>query len=242
MENQKKFLLKIYEDLFEMYGSQGWWPVTPLCGCSGDIPDKPIYGIKGLNDKQRLEIIFGAILTQNTQWSPNVEKAITELNKKDMIGIKKIIAVNHDILANIIKSSGFFNQKADRLKDIAEFLRNNSLSKLKGMDLWQARELLLVIKGIGKETADSILLYALEKPIFVVDAYTRRIFSNLKLIKIDDNYDKIQKMFMDNLDNEVKLFGEYHALLVKHGKRFYQKKYDNSKCPLLRKYAGNLSL
>jgi len=112
---------KIYEILFEGFGAQGWWPVTPIGGCKGDVPDGPIYGIALKNEKQKLEIIFGAILTQNTSWK-NVEKAMIELNKENLIDVNKIKKIEKGKLAKIIKSSGYHNQKAEKLKIFSEFL------------------------------------------------------------------------------------------------------------------------
>lgn len=219
---------KIYNKLMGMYGHQGWWPVTP-CYTSDKL--KPMYGIKTRIEKQKLEIIIGAILTQSTAWK-NVEKAITELNKRNLIDVNKILKISDNELAQIIRSSGYYNQKAKKLKNIAEFLKKYPIKKLENIDINEARKLLLSVKGIGKETADSILLYALNKPIFVVDAYTRRIFSNLGLISPNANYDEIQALFMNNLPNDSKLFNEYHALIVEHAKRYYRKKEDYKKCPL----------
>ena len=219
-------ILKIYNTLLKEYGYQGWWPVTPLGSCRGKL--EPIYGLKAKTNKQKLEIIFGAILTQNTSWK-NVEKAIINLNKKNLIDINKILKIEHEELAAIIKSAGYFNQKAKKLKNISKFLKKYPISKLEKMDLDKTRQLLLNVNGIGPETADSILLYALNKPIFVVDAYTKRIFINLGLVKSKDSYEDIQKLFMDHLPNNTKIFNEYHALLVEHAKKACNKK---PKCDL----------
>jgi len=217
-------LKKVYNILLKEYGFQGWWPVTPMGGCRGEKPLAPIYGIAAKNDRQRLEIIFGTVLAQNTQWKPNAEQAIIELNRLNLIDINQILKVKHEVLAQAIKSSGYFNQKAKKLKNAAEFLKKYPIKKLMKMDLWESRNLLLNINGIGPETADSILLYALDKQIFVVDAYTRRIFENLGVIKHEADYDEIQKLFMDNLEHNHRIFNEYHALIVEHAKRYYNKK------------------
>jgi endonuclease III related protein len=226
---------EIYNTLLEIHGPQGWWPVTPINSLY------PKYKIKTKKtNKQKLEIIFGAILTQNTQWKPNVETAIINLNKSNLIDIKKILQTDHKIIANKIQSSGYFNQKTKKLKNIAEFLNQNPISKLEKLNLWQTRELLLSINGIGPETADSILLYALEKPIFVVDAYTKRIFSNLKIINKDFSYEKIQQIFMKNLDKKTQIFNEYHALIVAHAKKHYKKKSEYNSCPLFLKFTNKI--
>jgi endonuclease III related protein len=226
---------EIYEWLLNEYGHQGWWPITPIGCCTGDLP-KPIYGLKAKTNKQKLEIIFGAILTQNTSWK-NIEKAIIELNKKNLIDIDKILKINHENLANAIRSSGYFNQKAIKLKNVSTFLKKNPIEKLEKTDTIQLRELLLSVNGIGPETADSILIYALNKPIFVVDAYTKRIFFNLMIIKENATYDEIQDLFMKNLPKETKIFNEYHALIVRHAKNYYQKKSTYSLCPLYKKFS-----
>jgi len=229
-------MYQIYQKLLKQYSPQGWWPVTPIGGCRGDLPEGPIYGIALHNEKQKLEIIFGAILTQNTQWKPNVEKAIIQLNKHNLIDIDKILKIKHEELGKLIKSAGYYNQKAKKLKNVAQFLKKHPIKRLQDMDMWKAKELLLSVNGIGPETADSILLYALNKPIFVVDAYTRRIFANLGYLKEDETYDDIQKLFMDNLEHNYRLFNEYHALIVEHAKRYYRKKSEYYLCPLLKKY------
>ncbi len=231
MDNAGK-LMKVYNALLEKYGSQGWWPVTPIGGCKGDLPDAPAYGIAVHNERQKLEIIFGAILTQNTQWKPNVENAIIMLNSKDLIDVDKILKTRHEELAGLIKSAGYFNQKAKKLKNVAAFIKKYPIARLRGMDLWKARELLLSVNGIGPETADSILLYALDKPIFVVDAYTRRIFSRLGLIKSTAAYEEIQLLFMSYLEHDQRMFNEYHALIVEHAKQHCMKKPECGGCPI----------
>ncbi|MBL7054556.1 hypothetical protein ISS05_02265 [Candidatus Woesearchaeota archaeon] len=223
----------VYTKLLEHYGPQGWWPVTPIGGCKGKLPDAPIYGISLKNEKQKLEIIFGALLTQNTQWKPNVERAIIELNRLDFMDIDKILNAKQEVIAEAIKSSGYFNMKAKKLKNMAEFLKKYPLPELKNMDLRKARELLISINGVGPETADSILLYALNKPIFVVDAYTKRIYSRFFDIKEELKYDELQEIFENNLEKDAKLFNEYHALLVELGKNYCKnKKPLCSKCPV----------
>jgi endonuclease III related protein len=205
-------LAEFYSELLGAYGSQGWWPVTPK---GGVIPE---YGVPRHDGKQKLEIIFSTILAQNTRWKPNVERAIIEMNKKGLIDADKILDVKHEELAAAIRSAGYYNQKAKKLKNVASFLKQYPLKDLEKMGLRKARELLLSVNGIGPETADSILLYALEKPIFVVDAYTRRIFSGLGMIKEGAGYDEVQRLFMENLEHDAKMFNEYHALIVEHAK------------------------
>jgi len=220
-------LNNVYISLLNSFHEQGWWPVTP------ENSLKPIYHFKKpLSEKQKLEICFGAILTQNTNWK-NVEKAIIELNKKDLINVNKIIKINNKKLAEIIKSSGYHNQKAKKLKNLCEFLLgkyNSSLKKLFKNDIKKLREELLSVNGIGPETADSIILYAAKKPIFVVDAYTKRILNRIGFK--ERTYDELQKLFMESLQNNERLFNEYHALLVELGKNICKKQPLCEKCPI----------
>ena len=169
------------------------------------------------------------ILTQNTAWK-NVEKAIENLNRKDLLAIEKIKKTNVKKIARLIRPAGYYNQKAERLKIVAEYFlkhfKNKTIPK---------REELLKVKGIGPETADSILLYAFKQPYFVVDAYTRRIFSRLGFFKENEKYDKIQEFFMDNLPKEnkkktVEIYKEYHALIVELAKRSCRKRAECLAC------------
>ncbi|MEZ0537246.1 endonuclease III domain-containing protein [Caldicellulosiruptoraceae bacterium PP1] len=200
----KKLLLDIYHKLFDFYGPQHWWPA-----------------------QSKFEMIVGAILTQNTSWS-NVEKAIDNLKKYNILSLEKIIDTSEDIIKECIKPAGYYNQKAERLKFFCSYINeryNNDLDEFLNQDLKTLREKLLSIKGIGPETADSIILYASEKPIFVIDAYTKRLFYRLGIIDSPDiEYHTLQKIFMDNLDKDSNLFNEYHALIVIHCKNACTKK------------------
>lgn len=203
----------IYEKLYSYFGPQRWWPA-----------------------KTPFEVIVGAILTQNTNWS-NVEKAISSLRKYNLLQPEKIYKLPHKRLAALIKSAGYYNIKAGRLKAFMGFLfgaYQGSLRRMSGVNTPYLRSELLSVKGIGPETADSILLYAFNKPVFVVDAYTKRIFSRHALIKEEGaSYDSVQSLFMDNLKANAKLFNEYHALLVRLGKDFCQKRRPKCEvCPL----------
>lgn len=225
-----KRLMTIYGALLEEHGFQKWWPTTPK---GRFVPE---YDGGPKNDKQRLEIIFGALLTQNTQWNPNVMTAIEKLNREDLIDIDKIIRISHKRLALLIKSSGYNNQKAERLKIMAKFIKDyGGLKRLFSLDVPDLRETLLSIKGVGPETADSIILYAAEKPSFIIDAYTRRIFSRLGYVLEDAKYDAIRDFFMDNLPHEALLFNEYHALIVEHAKVCCRKAGSKEDC-ILKKY------
>lgn len=197
-----------------MYGPQGWWPILDENGLS-------VYDGKApRNDNECFEICIGAILTQNTTWK-NVEKALSALKKRALLDPQRLI--DCDKLNKIIRPAGYFNQKSKKIKIFSDFYR-----ALKGR--MPSREDLLSLWGIGPETADSILLYAFEFPTFVVDAYTKRIMQNLNIMDEMWEYERIRDMFLSNLPKEVALFKEYHALLVRHAKEYYQRKPYN--CPL----------
>lgn len=205
-----KFQL-IYNKLLKKYGKQGWWPLS-----KEGLESKHHNG-NPETEKDIFEICIGAILTQNTNWN-NVEKCIYNLNKKKLIDIEKLKKIKIEKLAQLIRSSGYYNQKAKKIRNFINYIYNKNLKILKNKSTEELREELLNINGIGKETADSIILYAFNKPIFVIDAYTKRIFSKLKICKNNISYDELQKMFMKNLSSDVDLFKEYHALIVRHGK------------------------
>jgi endonuclease-3 related protein len=204
-------LKTIYNMLLERFGPQRWWP--------GD---------------SQFEIIIGAILTQNTSWT-NVEKAISNLKKARLLEPEKLFKLPDEHLAELIKPAGYFNIKAKRLKNFLLRLfenYNGSLENLETLNTAQLREQLLDISGIGPETADSILLYAFDRPVFVVDAYTARIAARHHLIEPPFDYEQLQRVFASNLPEDVKLFNEYHALLVKCGKDFCRPKARCPGCPL----------
>lgn len=234
-------LLKIYKILYREFGPQKWWPTT----LEGNL--HPTYHGKKISKKQRFEIIIGAILTQNTSWK-NVEKAILNLNKNNLLDIDQIKKINKKRLATLIKPSGYYNQKAERLKLAAEFFskyiscrggtrgkfssKGRNRIKICKANFYPTREQLLAVKGIGPETADSILLYAFNKPIFVIDAYTKRIFSRIGICKNTCSYTELQEIFHTKLPKKAKLFNEYHALLVELGKQFCTKNPNCTKCPI----------
>ncbi|MEA2055255.1 MAG: endonuclease [Candidatus Thermoplasmatota archaeon] len=216
----------LYTNLLEKFGNLNWWPMDRA------------YHEKNGSDP-RFEIIVGAILTQNTAWS-NVEKALTNLKSKNALDIKKIIKIDINSLQEIIRPSGFFNQKADRVKNIALYLHDNydsSLNKFFDKDLHKLRNELLLLNGIGPETADSILLYAGNMPIFVVDAYTKRICKRLPL-DTNISYEDIQNYFQKDLcrkyhDNEItQIYKRLHAQIVMLAKNYCKKKPECAKCPL----------
>ena len=169
--------------------------------------------------------MVGAILTQNTAWT-NVEKAIGNIKRANALNVEKLLAFPDTRVAKMLKPSGYFNIKTKRLKSFLRFYKDAfgaQVSRMKCMDLPQLREQLLGVNGIGPETADSILLYALEKPIFVVDAYTKRIFSRLGLIAPDLDYQGVQAFFMNHLKSDTALFNDYHAQIVQLGKDICKK-------------------
>lgn len=222
MQKIKLIFSKLYSD----FGPQFWWPVTE----KGKI--YPEYSGGPKNEKQQLEVCFGSILAQNTSWK-NAEKAIIELHRNNLFDVQKIAGISNERLAKIIKSSGFHNQKAKKLKNFCNFLIENyggSLQNFFQNDMGRLRNQLLSINGIGPETADSIILYAAKKPSFVIDSYTKRIMSRLGFEK--EAYDELQALFMKSLPNSEKLFNECHALLVELGKNVCKKQPLCGKCPI----------
>ena len=196
-------LLKIYDLLYAEFGPRHWWP--------GDT---------------KVEIIIGAILTQNTAWK-NVEKAIRNLKKEKMLSVSRLSDISEKKLAALIRPSGYYNVKADRIKIFLKFLNacySGSIGRMFKTDLCQLREELLALKGVGQETADSILLYAGSKPVFVVDAYTKRVLLRHGFIGQKADYREIQSLFMDNLPEDTGLFNEFHALIVELGKSICKSK------------------
>ena len=200
---------QIYDLLLKNYGPQGWWPLTERYKF---IPEHK--GRKADTEQRKFEIILGAILTQNTAWK-NVERAITELNKRKLLNKHKIKSLPAKKLGELIKPSGYYNQKAKKIKAMISFLDSKKPV---------TRENLLKVWGVGPETADSILLYAYEQPFFVIDAYTKRIFSRLGLAKKNVSYTEMQKIFHTFLPKDIRLFKEYHALLVEHAKSYCRTK------------------
>ena len=197
--------------LLARFGERHWWP--------GETP---------------LEIIVGAVLTQNTSWK-NVEKAIMNLKDGGLLELGALYRTPDETLAEKIRPSGYYNLKTVRLKNIINVIHeefNASIEYLKGKELKQLRERLLAVKGIGEETADSILLYALDKPVFVIDAYTRRFLANHGLHEGRCTYGQAQEFFMSNLPSDVYLFNEYHALIVALAQTYCFKVPKCGECPL----------
>ena len=213
-------LKEIYDLLFERFGPQDWWP--------GDTP---------------FEVIVGAILTQNTNWT-NVEKAITNLKNAKVLSPDTLHLLDIAKLAELIRPAGYFNIKAKRLNNFLDWFFENYCGELKNLEnvpTSELRQQLLSVKGIGPETADSILLYALNRLVFVVDAYTARICSrhhligedaDLSVVSSSNHYHQIQETFESNLPSDIQLFNEYHALLVHLGKDFCKPTPKCEECPL----------
>jgi len=201
-------LLQLYKKLLNHFGPQKWWPA-----------DEPF------------EVVVGAVLTQRTNWR-NVEKAIKNLKAAKMLNPEKLATVDLNKIEKLIRPSGFYKQKAERLKTISIYISNNKINNLMGLQTQHLREELLKIKGVGKETADSILLYALEKPVFVVDAYTQRIFERVGIVKNKMTYDELQSFIEDKIDRNATLYKEFHALIVLLGKEYCKTDPICNKCPL----------
>jgi endonuclease-3 related protein len=204
-------LEQIFELLFERFAPQRWWP--------GETKD---------------EIIAGAILTQNTNWQ-NVEKALKNLKGAGLMSLEKLYNLDQQALAELIRPAGYYNIKAKRLKSFLKWLfeeHNGSLAEVEIINTNSLRRELLGISGIGRETADSILLYAFDRPVFVIDAYTYRLAVRHQLIEPECDYEQMRSLFEDNLRDDVKLFNEFHALIVRAGKEFCRPKAKCENCPL----------
>ena len=204
-------LMTIYRRLFERFGPQGWWP--------GESP---------------FEVAVGAILTQNTNWA-NVEKAISNLKSARVLSPRRLFLMPERELAALIRPSGYYNVKARRLKALIAFIHGEYGGDLQRMfkePLVPLRERILMVKGVGPETCDSILLYAAGKPIFVIDAYTKRVLSRHGMISDGTSYSAVQELFMRGLPTDVALYKEYHALFVRLAKSFCKTKPQCAGCPL----------
>ncbi len=203
--------MEIYNLLYERYGPQHWWP-----------------------GEGTFEIIVGAILTQNTNWQ-NVEKALANLKRAGGLTAQGLYEMEPSQLAALIRPAGYFNIKAKRLKNFLEWMFEQYQGRgeaIRNANLYSLRQELLSINGIGPETADSILLYALDKPVFVVDTYTCRVLGRHSLIEDGAGYEQVQQFFEANLAQDVKLFNEYHALFVRLGKEHCKPRPNCKGCPL----------
>jgi endonuclease-3 related protein len=202
--------LRLYNKLFSLYGAQGWWPVRSEFEGRGYHPGK--FGLPATK-KGKFEVCMGVILTQNTSWL-QVEKALNNLFAAKINTAEKILKTDSEAIANLIAPAGYRNQKTLYLKNIAKWF-----IKATGKKQEIIRDELLKVKGVGRETADSILLYAFHLPTFVIDTYTKRTLAALKIFDEKTDYETLRKWFMDGLEPSVELFQEYHALFVEHGKR-----------------------
>ncbi len=203
VSRKKNPVVDIYERMLLHFGAQHWWPADST-----------------------FEILVGAVLTQNTNWK-NVEKALDNLKQHGLLSYEALLAMDTGILAEFIRPAGFFKVKAKRLKNLLTMIEaeyGGDLVLLQEDDLCSSREKLLGVNGIGQETADSILLYGFNKPAFVVDAYTHRIFHRHGLIGEECSYNELQDECTANLPKDEQLYNEYHALIVQTGKEFCKKK------------------
>jgi endonuclease-3 related protein len=199
------FLLRIYHALLETYGPQGWWPV------GGRYFPRESEGFEQRRE-QRFEVILGAVLTQNTSWK-NAEKALRNLRERGLVDPGRILHTPTVELSALLRPSGYHNQKALKVKRASAFA---AYCFRRGRA--PSREELLRVKGVGFETADSILLYAFGEPFFVVDAYTRRLCARLGLAGEKATYAELQALFTASLPADSALYNEYHALIVRHAK------------------------
>lgn len=204
-------LQKIYGKLFAAFGPQHWWP-----------------------GETAFEVAVGAILTQNTNWG-NVEKAIGNLKREGLLSAEHLLRMPVRQLAGLIRPAGYFNIKSKRLKNFVEFLAahyGGSMRKMKGEDQAVTRKRLLAVNGIGPETADSIILYALEKPVFVIDAYTKRVLSRHNIMGHDSSYEDFQGLFHHSLEKNAVMYNEFHALFVRLAKVHCRTKPLCGGCPI----------
>jgi len=206
-------LRAVYTRLRTRFGHAGWWPA-----------------------KSALEVCVGAVLVQNTSWS-NVEKALAVLRGRGLLDLRRLSRLGPQDLAPLVRSSGTFRVKARRLHALVRFLAaryGGRLERMREEDPWELRRALLAVPGVGRETADSIVLYAAGLPLFVVDAYTRRVFSRLGLVRGDEPYDELQRLVHRSLPEDAALFNDFHAQLVTLAKEVCRPRPRCSDCPLRR--------
>ncbi|MBI2505703.1 MAG: endonuclease III domain-containing protein [Candidatus Latescibacteria bacterium] len=225
---------RLYQQLYRHFGSQGWWPTTP----PGETRPRYYPGQVGrpLSEDEQWEIAVGALLTQNTAWR-NAEQALEALHRHGALALQALAGLEERQLAALIRSSGYYNQKARRLQHLARHVATHhqgELGRLLDGPTRAVRAELLALPGIGPETADSILLYAGGHPVFVVDAYTRRICSRLGWVGEGTGHAALQELFMKHLPAAAALFNEYHALLVRLATSYCRSRPQCAACPLRR--------
>ncbi|BBB15474.1 endonuclease III [Candidatus Rickettsiella viridis] len=199
---------ELYQRLLKRYGRQSWWPAN-----------------------HPFEVMVGAILTQNTNWS-NVEKALANLQQKINLDAESILNLAQEELEACLNSSGYFRIKTQRLQFYCRwYLAQGGYQALQQLSTQKLRQLLLAVHGIGPETADDILLYAFDRPVFVIDTYTRRLLIRLQMIKGDEHYEVLQRLFEENLPKRVDLYKQFHALIIVHAKQCGRKK-NKSECEI----------
>lgn len=204
-------LMEMFTTLLNHFGPQHWWPA-----------------------ETELEVLVGAVLTQNTNWK-NVEKAIMNLKEENLLSLSHLQTLPVSKLAQLIRPSGYYNIKAKRLKNLIDFIAERYQSDLAGLfdaETESLRQGLLSVNGIGPETADSILLYAAHRPVFVVDTYTHRILRRHGMTDEQTDYHELQSLFTDHLPDDPSLFNEFHALIVMTGKEYCRRKPLCNHCPL----------
>jgi len=215
-----KRVSRIYDKLFSRYGHQNWWPIVEKGHCS--YLDE--YRKRERTDSEIFEIMIGSILTQNTSWE-NAAKALSKIKEESFMDPAVLSSLEIPRLAGIIKGSGYYNQKARKIAALSRFLNGSSrgIQGFREFSLDDARKMLLSVWGIGKETADSILLYGFYFLIFVIDAYTLRLFSRIGIESAGKGYDALQKHIMDNIPADRVLYQDFHALIVLLGKNVCRK-------------------
>jgi len=202
--------MSLYDGMLAAYGAQEWWPAD-----------------------NAFEVAIGAVLTQNTNWA-NVERAIANLKQEGVLQLDALLGLSHDELAELIRPSGYYNIKAQRLRALLEYLRAvGGLDSLARGGLDNARRGLLSVKGVGPETADDILLYAMDLPVFVIDTYTRRLLVRNRLAHGSESYEELRQGFEAVLPPDVSLYKQYHALIVQHAKASCRKQPACAGCCLM---------
>jgi endonuclease III related protein len=210
--NYQKELLEIYDALLVHFGHRGWWPAA----------------------EGPFEVVIGAILTQNVAWR-NAKKAVDSLKAAGLMDPEKLYVARTEDIAPLIRSSRFYNMKAIKIKNFMQFFKDEydlDMAAMAREDPGMLREKLLGVKGLGKETVDSILCYACDMPVFVVDAYTKRIFARYGLVGPDAKYDDIQAFFTKNLPEDVALYNDFHAQIVHLGNAVCRTNPECSACPI----------